>query len=113
MPQLQRRLWNLLRTPLLFYFLGYLPYRFFLSLSLGDDQISGFRRERVWLIFTRPVKICKRPRCFYRIGLLKSQHKLAAYMSALAQLVGLRRIFEWENGVEMWFELTCIGSFAI
>jgi len=23
---------------------------------LGDDQISGFRRERVWLIFTRPVK---------------------------------------------------------
>src|SRR2546430_11486686 len=56
MPQLQRRLWNLLRTPRLFYFLGYLPYRFFLSLSLGDDQISGFRRERVWLIFTRPVK---------------------------------------------------------
>jgi len=56
MPQLQRRLWNLLRTPLLFYFLGYLPYRLFLSLSLGDDHISGFRRERVWLIFTRPVK---------------------------------------------------------
>jgi len=38
---------------------------------LGDDQISGFRRERVWLIFTRPVKnsIVSKNLAFYRIDL--------------------------------------------
>ncbi len=50
------------------------------------------------------------PPHFYSIGLVKGEHKLATYMSALAQFVGLSHFFEWENGVEMGFELACIGQ---
>src|ERR1700730_15519005 len=43
------------------------------------------------------------PHRFYSIGLLKSQHKLAAYMPTNAQFVGLSHVFEREDGINVRF----------
>src|SRR5258708_5449268 len=75
MLSLQRRLWNLRRTPLLFYFLGCLPYRVFLSLTLSDDQIYSFRRDRVWLSFTRGDQLAQTAERVEQVG---SDHRQAA-----------------------------------
>jgi hypothetical protein len=42
----------------------------------------------------------------YKTGLGNAQHKLAAYMSAFAQLVGLGYLLQRENRFDMHFEPT-------
>ena len=86
-----------------------------------ETALEGIRKAATWpesVYHSRSGQVAARisfsahnPRHFYHAGSLKSEHKLATYMSALAQLVGLSHVFEWENGIEMGFELTDIGQF--
>src|SRR5690242_12761095 len=76
---------------------------FFLSANLRK-----FHKMAMSHIFSSPAER-KRNKC---TELFNSQHKLAAYMSTLAQFMSLCHIFKGEDSVKMYFKLIGIKQFS-